>query len=52
MKSNVTEAPDGTLLLTEPETAPKTGSFELTKTIKGDVTEEEAERFLTFIIKA
>jgi LPXTG-motif cell wall-anchored protein len=51
-KSNVIEATDGTLLLTEPETAPKTGSFELTKIIKGDVTEEEAEGSLTFIIKA
>ena len=51
-KSDLFEDEDGTLLLTEPETAPKTGSFELTKTIKGDVTEEEAEGSLTFIIKA
>ncbi|MBQ1289588.1 MAG: hypothetical protein IIY23_05445, partial [Erysipelotrichaceae bacterium] len=48
--SNVTEAPDGTLLLTEPEEETKTGTLELTKTIKGDITEEEANGALRFEI--
>ena len=36
--------------MTEPETAPETGSLELTKTIKGDITEDEAKGALRFEI--
>ena len=51
-KSNVTEAPDGTMLLTEPETAPKKGSLVITKTIDGlTITDSEFEGALTFEVK-
>ena len=38
------------MLLTEPEDKPEAGILELTKTILGDITEEEAEGALTFVI--
>ena len=50
-KSTITEGPDGTLLLTEPEDVSETGTLELIKTVIGDITESEFEGALTFEVK-